>query len=132
MNRKKKGNFCSTFFFNQLRVVVSLVVVVVVGRISALSDDTDGCGVPAVAGAAGVVTVASGVEATVAATTGAAAIDMVVTATPAPNGVPVVMMRVVVAWPPPTPEEFGPARTASETGWPLCRAADTCDSSAFC
>lgn len=37
----------------------------------------------------------------------------------------VATMRVV-------PDEFGPARTASDTGWPLCSAADTCDSSAFC
>lgn len=38
---------------------------------------------------------------------------------------PVVRIRVV-------PEELGPARTANDTGWPLCNAAETCERSAFC
>jgi hypothetical protein len=42
------------------------------------------------------------------------------------NVVAVVRMRVA------PPAALGPARTANETGWPLCRAADTCDSKAFC
>ena len=42
------------------------------------------------------------------------------------NAAPVVIMRVVPL------AELGPARTARETGWPLCSAAETCDSSAFC
>lgn len=41
------------------------------------------------------------------------------------NVAPVV--RILVC-----PVEFGPARTASDTGWPLCNAAETCERRAFC
>ena len=82
------------------------------------SLSTDGCEETVVVVVLGVVTVALGLAVTVA---------FVVLAT-----VTVVKVVAVVRMRVGPPAALGPARTANETGCPLCRAADTCDNKAFC
>ena len=73
------------------------------------------------AGSAGSEDLVTAAELAVVVTETVAVVEVVV------NAVPAVNIRVVVPL-----AELGPARTASDTGCPLCSAADTCDRSAFC